>query len=221
MKLLIALIFAATAFSVSTHAAEVEEFEDFDNIVKSLSQSTSHIEGDIGRDPFDLVKLHFSVGVINNFLSLSTDRGPASGFESGMQATLGIDLFSDNWLAEGAVRSFSESEIENSLVALREFDLKIIYRMYPNRKIIPYLGFGVAASYLSIKESSSPTSLAPSLVTKSAKYSTPNSILLAGAHYRFTDALGMALDFSYRAPMIDETIQRSSVDMTLRLNTTF
>ena len=219
MKQIIFIIITVTLLATTSFADDDEQFDDFESIVKNLSHSTAQLESPSGLDPFDLVKLHFSVGVVNNYLRLSSNQGLVSGFESGMQATLGVDLFSPNWMAEGTVRSFSETAIDDILVSMREFDLKIAYRIYPNRSLVPYLGFGVAASYLDIKENSVTPEKKP--VTRTEKYSTPNSILFAGANYRFTDGLGMGLECSYRSPMVEETIQRSSLDMAVRLNTTF
>jgi len=225
MKHILFIIFTFLLLTTTSYAAtedlinDNDEYDDFDSIVKNLSNSTSQIDSPLGLDPFDSVKLHFSVGVVNNYLKISSHQSLASGFQQGMQASLGIDLFSPHWMAEGTVRSFSETDIEKTSVSMHEFDLKIAYRIYPQRTLNPYLGFGVAASYLVVKDSN--LSTVPSTPTRSTKYSTPNSIVFAGTSYRFTEGIGMGIEFSYRSPMIEETIQKASLDMTLRLNTTF
>ncbi|OQW46862.1 MAG: hypothetical protein A4S09_02845 [Proteobacteria bacterium SG_bin7] len=210
-KKFVSFLFAASLSSTSLAAVDDDESSiGFDSIVKDLTSSTSSIAQLPGSDPFDYVMIHFGVGLVNSYISYHSNVGPVSGLHQGFQATLGIDLFSKNWQAEGAVRTFSETEINNTRASLHEFDLKIIYTFTSYSSLEPYMGLGVAARYLDVTESG-----------KVSKFTTPSSILNLGTAYKLSDGIAIAGEVSYRKPFIDETAERSAVDLALRLNTHF
>jgi hypothetical protein len=183
----------------------------FESIVKDLSSTRSSLApSPEGSDPFDYVLIHFGVGFVSSYLSYEANQGPVSGMQQGFQATLGIDLFSKNWQAEGAVRTFSEAEIKDTRASLHEFDLKIKYTFNSYSALAAFMGAGVAARYLDVTENG-----------KVSKYTTPASILNLGSSYHFTDTVSFAGEVSYRRPLIDETSERSAVDVAIRLDTNF
>lgn len=205
---------AATFGYTSNSLAAVDDDESsmgFDSIVKDLSSSRSSlVPAPNGSDPFDYVLIHFGVGLVSSFISYEANVGPVSGIQQGFQATLGIDLFSKNWQAEGAVRTFSEAEINKTRASLHEFDLKIIYTFTSYTSLEPFMGAGVAARYLDVTENG-----------KVSKFTTPSSILNLGTSYKLSDSIAIAGEVSYRRPFIDETAERSAVDLALRLDTNF
>ncbi len=199
---------------VPTSGAATDDDESsmgFDSIVKDLTSSRSSIvQTDNDVDPFDLVLIHFGVGLVSSYLSYEAAVGPVSGVQQGFQATLGIDLFSKNWQAEGAVRSFAETEINKTRASLHEFDLKIVYSFTSHSSLAPFMGLGVAARYLDVIEND-----------KNSKYTTPASILFLGSSFNLSENVAIGGEVSYRRPLIDETAERSAVDLALRLNTNF
>ncbi len=211
-KKIISLCLLATFTSTSFAATDEDESSmGFDSIVKDLSSNTSSIAPlSPGSDPFDYVMIHFGVGLVNSYISYESNVGPVSGIHQGFQATLGIDLFSKNWQAEGAVRTFGEAEINNTRASLHEFDLKIIYTFTSHSSLEPFMGAGVAARYLDVTEGG-----------KVSKFTTPSSIINIGTAYKLSDGIAIAGEVSYRKPFVDETAERSAVDLALRLNTNF
>ncbi len=213
-KKILILALLVLGFSSKSFAA-VDDDDDsamsFDSIVKDLSSSRSSLApSDSGTDPFDLVLIHFGIGFVSSYISYEANQGPVSGMQQGFQAALGIDLFSRNWQAEGTVRSFSETQVKDTRASLHEFDLKIQYTFISYSSLEPYLGLGVAARYLDVNEAG-----------KISKYTTPASIMTLGSSLKISDSISLAGEMSYRRPLIDETAERSAVDMALRLNTNF
>ena len=204
-----------------TFAAEDTDYEGgFDSLVKELTQSRSTVDESSNIDPFDLVKIHFGIGVVNTLITFDTNKGLVSGGQHGFQASLGIDLFSPNWVAEGVVRSFAEVEMDQTWASLHEFDLKIAYQSTSRRFFNPFLGLGMAARYLDLKqmEKTSPAAAPTKTLTQ---HSTPSSVIFTGISYPITDGMSLAAEISYRKPIIDETIERSAADFTIRFNTHF
>ncbi|MEZ4872321.1 MAG: hypothetical protein R2827_08760 [Bdellovibrionales bacterium] len=150
---------------ISTNVlAEEDDFYSYDQIVKELSGATSTNKTRLKRvvnDPFSNVLIHGGVGFTSSYLSLSpnNDSETITGFHSGIEATIGIDLFSRYWQAEGSVRSFGNETINKNQVSLKEFDLKIVYRDYWARKFFYRFGGGIAARYLKFKEAPQKRSL--------------------------------------------------------------
>jgi len=224
----------ATILLTTLPSFGAEDFYDFDSIVKQLASKQPEVIAQNTGDPLEKVKIHFGIGFTNSFLSYAHNQGRADGFHKGFQASLGIDLFSPHWIAEGVVRTFGEANIEDTRVSLREFDLKLIHVLNPNSFLSFHAGIGLAARYLNVKydvqviADNQPTGTETAggasqshLVTQERKYTTPSSILLVGTSARLTDNLGFGAEISYRSALIDDTAERSAMNMTFRLNTNF
>lgn len=212
LKILFCLI-ALIQTPVSAYAEEDESGSEsgssFESLVRDLSSSrASGIAGN-DQDPFDQVKIHFGIGLVTSYLSYESNIGPVRGTHQGVQASLGIDLFSPNWMAEGVVRSFSETEIDNTRASLHEFDIKILYSFNSHTSLVPFMGMGMAARYLDVTDKTL------------NKYTTPASIFCLGSAFNINGNLSLAGEVSYRRPFSDETIERSAADITVRLNTHF
>lgn len=137
-----------------------------------------------------------------------------TGFMKGVEINLGIDLFSKYWLAEGSLRSFGEEEFSHSNASLKEFDLKLTY----HNQLFPYIkvrtGGGIAARYLTY------TDLDASPATK-VEYTTPSSLIYAGIQAELSRMMSLGLELSYRNTMIEETVDKSALDASVRIDAHF
>ncbi|MBT4762488.1 MAG: hypothetical protein HOO06_12370 [Bdellovibrionaceae bacterium] len=215
------------ASSTRLFAASVDEdLVGFDGIIKELSQGRTTYRSNYS-DPFDNVLIHAGVGLVNSHITLTPGLSEdISGFHKGVEANIGIDLFSKNWKAEGTVRSYGDQKVDNNPLSLKEFDLKIVYQNNANRNLKYHFAFGLAARYLdvrytkqTIKENDDVT--VSNLNQVHEEYTTPSSILAAGASTYISKGLSMGVEFSYRNAMIDETIDKSSFDAIFRVDTHF
>ncbi len=158
----------------------------------------------------DDVMIHGGVGFTQMFGTVNHGGHRTHISQRGIQATLGIDLFSENWLAEGSARNFSSYDYGNTNVALKEFDLKVVY----HNKFAPKLGFkfggGMAARYLQISNSGG-----------SNDYTTPASVFTGGVELLAARNLTLAGEVSARTALISETVDKKSYDMTLRIDANF
>ena len=143
--------------------------------------------------------------------------GESSQFAaSGLQVSLGIDLFSRHWMAEGTIRNFGKSKRDNMESTLREFDLKLVYRSNLNTFLKFKTGAGLSGRFLKLRK-------LDGLADESdvTEYSTPSSMFFVGLSSFITDGLSIGAEAAGRISMISDTVDRNSLDLTLRVDTHF
>lgn len=205
------------ALSQTSFAQEDESsHDDYDTILNQLNKeaarSTARISGNQGASPFDDVWIHAGIGLTGLVQDISFDDGTMHTMNNrGIQAALGIDLFSEHWLAEGTARSFGENEDSNVRASVQEFELKVIYKDRLAKSANFRFGGGLSGRYLTVKRYGQ----AP------MEYSTPMSIATTGLEMYLGDRFSVGVDLNGRFAMIGETIDKSSVDATVRVDTHF
>ncbi len=177
---------------------------------RSSTRSNWFSSNTAGGDPFENVWIHAGVGFAQTTQTLSLPNGlEAVNSGRGVQAAVGIDILGPNLSAEGAVRTFGETEDSSSKVTLKEFDLKILFKSRASR-----LGFraggGLSARYMTVRS-----------MANTYDITTPASVVTVGGDIFITSAISLGLDLSTRNAMISETFDRSSFDGTVRLDTHF
>jgi hypothetical protein len=219
-------LFLATITTAPAHGFSYNDDDEllgYDMIIKDLQSKTSAplpnsstsraqkyaLSED--QDPLGNVLIHAGVGVSALVQTIKLPSGNHSYLnQKGFQATLGIDLFSDNWIAEGAARSFGDSEDKVNTSSIKEFELKILYHRKINPQLGARLGGGVSGRYLTIQR-----------LDGTLDYTTPTSVATMGLELFLSDSLSLAFEVSGRQSLIGETIDHSSADGTLRVDTHF
>ena len=190
---------------------EEEDGLNYDAIVQRLSDNEP--ERPLTGDPFENVKIHIGVGLANSVETLRYGNGDKTNVaQRGVQIAMGIDLFSKTWLAEGTFRNFGETEFENANVGMKEFDLKVVYQSRLAPSWYTRLAGGLSARYLKVFYHGDQKPLDRN------EYDTPASVLQAGLTTVLTPGLSFGTDLAYRNSLIDETPDKSSFDLTLRLD---
>ena len=199
--------------------AEDSEVMGYDAIVNQLNReaapttqsSRSKNQAKAFSDPFDSIWIHGGAGFTSCMEDLVFPNGDHYLMnQKGIQAALGIDLFSENIMAEGTARSFGEGE-DATKVSLQEFELKVFYKNRLAPQISAKFGAGLGARYLSVHEAAQATTT----------YTTPSSVITAGLDIYLNEHLSFGGEISYRNSMIADTMDHSSYDATLRMDTHF
>ncbi len=191
--------------------ADDDEWIGYESIINDLKGSTTTKIQPM--DPFDSLWMHAGLGFATSHVQVRPENGKAAqGFLTGVEANFGIDLFSRVWQAETSLRSFNTESLSPDLrVALKEFDLKVMHTSTLSSKLKLRLGGGLAARYMK----------AHSHTTRFSEYTTPATILNAALRTQMTSTLGLSADVSLRNAMIAETVDRSALNASLRLDAQF
>lgn len=213
---LITLAFLASPFVQAAYADEDSDVS-YEEIVKDLSKeqrnatnSSRTSASNYSRDSLDDVMIHGGVGITQMFGTVDHAAGTTHLSQRGIQASLGIDLFSEHLLAEGTARNFSPQDYRGTSISLKEFDLKVIYHNTFAPKIGFKLGAGLAARYLHIASNMG-----------TSDYTTPSSVITGGFEFLPARSLTVGADISQRSALIGETADRNSYDMTVRVDANF
>lgn len=189
----------------------------YETLVEELSsQSTYQREYESSGDPFSEVLFHGGIAYATSYVVIEPEAGGSlNGVLRGVEFSFGIDLLSRHWIAEGAVRSFQPENLDSKTqISLREFDLKLVHQDTLSDKTSYRLGAGLTSRYLKFR------SRVPSRVVKD-RYTTPGALFFIGAEIFISPKISFGPDVSYRTALIDETVDRQSLDANLRLNAHF
>lgn len=163
-----------------------------------------------GGDPFENVWIHAGVGFAQTTETLSLPNGVEANMSGrGVQAAVGIDILGPSLSAEGAVRTFGETEDSSNRVTLKEFDLKLLFKQRMSRLGLR-IGGGLSARYMTVRS-----------LANTYDITTPASVLVLGGDIYLTPSVSLGIDLATRNAMISETFDRTSFDGTLRLDTHF
>jgi hypothetical protein len=129
---------------------------------------------------------------------------------SGIQLSLGIDLFSPNWYSEGIFKNYGVSTKGTQELKLREFDLKIGYTN-TLKSIWSYsLSTGLSNRFLTFSDKSKNINI---------DETTPSLIISTGIKAQLHKNLSLGAEISAHSAFVD-TADRNSADIALRLTTT-
>lgn len=215
LKLILIAAFIAPTL-VLANAGE-DDVVGYDSIIEELSSSRTSAESYRPQeDPLANVMIHGGAGYATSYINLNPEKGEKiSGLLKGFEATFGIDLFSRDWIAEGAVRSYQSEELDRETqISMKEFDLKVVHRSELARALSARVGGGLAARYLTVERRVSEEILKP-------QYTTPSSLIFVGFQAHISPRISLGSDLSYRNSLIDDSIDQSSLDASLRLDAHF
>lgn len=211
-------LFTATlALSLSTNVwAEDDEdsYTNYDAIVAELKASAEIPEAKPTSEDmnWDDVAIHAGAGVSTSFVHVTNEEGlTMSGLMKGLEAHLGVNLFTRKARAEGVFRSFAHDELSaNSMADLKEFELGVVYTPQLQDRLLLRVGGGITARYLNVQNGG-----------QSIRYTTPASSFLLGMERKVTPTMSVGPDLAYRSAMISDTADKTSWNASLRLNATF
>ncbi len=184
----------------------------YDAIIDDLTsrQSTRTQRNLPPPDVLSDVNIYLGAGWVNTFFQPVHSDSQSVLWNSGVVLTLGIDLFSTRWMAEGSLKNFGTTTQGLHEYQLKDFDLKLVRQSAPGWPVRSRWGLGVGGRYL---EHRGPEG--------SSSYSTPYAMALAGLSAVLSSHLQIGAEVAARTSLIQETVDRNSVDLALKLDTFF
>lgn len=191
--------------SILTQSVRAEEEEiGYDTLVKELSTQYS----DEGGDLLSSVQIHLGAAATTSMFVVQPKSGSTIyASQRAVQASLGIDLFSSHWVAEGSFYNFIERQYENYQVRLKAFDFKVLYKNRIDGSLGYRLGGGLAVRYLSLQG-----------LAGEETFTTPFSVLAGGLETYITRGFSLGIEVAARNTLTYETPDQSALDLTLRFD---
>lgn len=208
-----ALTAALFAPTFPAHAAEdgVEELS-YQDLVDQLKAKRKKVTAPRRTNQLDEINLHASIAMAASFNNYRvSDRSLSRGM-NGFQIGLGIDLFSPQWMAELALRNFGTRESGTETHALREVDLKVMHRQSLGSKLGFRAGTGLSTRYIRFTDP---------VHNVSVSEESPNLIVAGGLDSLLTDRVNIGAELSLRTALVDQSLDRNSADLMVRLETSF
>lgn len=208
------LILAVFVLSSTLVQATIGEEEvSYDQLVKELNERVqSQTRSSKNLSSFDQLSIHGGFGYTSSLNMVSVGDSKRTIFEEGIQLSMGVDIFSRNWLAEGVLRNFGRSRREDYELTLREFDLRVVYRNMAQSNAGYRIINGLAARYMKYTDSSQGINI---------NQSTPSYILGMGIDIFLDKNLSLGVEFSGRTALIGESADKNSLDLSLKMDTYF
>lgn len=201
-------------FCLSTLVQAADEYQEvsYEDLVNQINQKKTSVIRE-ANDPFDEIKLHAGLGLIASANNIDTGSGGDKlKYQNGFQLSLGIDLFSEEWVAETALRNFGLAESGTERRSLREFDLKLMHRNFLSASTGYRLGAGIGNRYLKVDDSFNQLSI---------NDNTPIALFFGGIDVMMSKNFSVGVESGLRTSMVNQTSDKSGLDLTFRLDSYF
>lgn len=208
LALLSLLAFPPLAIAQS---AEYEELS-YEDLVEQISRKKQKVIRATETNPLDDIKLHAGIGLITAMNNMRVNDQTFTRAMNGFEISLGIDLFSRHWTSEAVLRNFGTSSSGSESRSLREFDLRVLHRNALGSQLGYRLGSGLGTRYFKFSDPQRRASLSEEV---------PCLLGFAGLETPATPNVNLGAELGLRHPMIDSSSDKTSLDLMVRLDTTF
>lgn len=209
LALISAVLFSNLTFVQAAQAASDYEEVSYDDLLTELSAKRRTLTN-TQTSSFDTVRIHAGVGYANSFTNISAQKQNFNRHATGIQVSLGMDLFSPNWYAEGVLRNFGVTTIGDEELDLRELDLKLGYTNKLENIWSFTLSTGLANRFLRFSD---PTK------NIDVNSTTPSVIVSTGFFAQVHKNISFGAEVSGHSAVISRTADKSSFDFAFRINT--
>ena len=195
----------------SSAAKATEEEVPFEEIVKRLNSKTQRSNTPKTSSSLDEIQVHMGFGFINSLSQVQIKNSTSTRPHYGFEITLGIDLFSNHWMALTSLRNFSPNQSGTETRSLKETDVKVLYK--DRMDSFGYrLGMGLGTRELRINDENQDLKI---------HENTPIAVGLVGFTQHLNSNFGISVDFQIRPSLLSRSTDQLSMDASLGLITSF
>lgn len=203
-KILISiLLFLSVGHRAWAQSYETQEYSYEELLDKIKTKQKKYIKQSAGT-PWDQIYIYPSFAVIQAYTKIASDLSP-NFYHSGLQLSLGMDLFSEHWYSETSFRNFGASKVESKELFLKELDFKIGHKSNITDSLEYRLALGVSTRMIRLSDETTnfhEESKNPALISSFGLLSSvPNSPLLLG------------LEFNYRSLLVANDFDKGSMGL--------
>lgn len=203
-----ALLTTPTLVQAASPGAEYQEVS-YDDLLNELSAKKKNITN-ANVSSFDAVRLHAGIGYVNSFTNISAQKQNFNRHATGIQVSMGMDLFSPHWYAEGILKNYGLTNIGDEELSLRELDLKLGYTNKLESIWSYNLSSGLSNRFLRFSD---PTK------NIDVDSTTPSLIISTGFNGQVHKNVSLGVEVSAHTAVISRTIDKNSFDLAFRITT--
>lgn len=197
------LLFLAVNHQAWSQTYETEEYSYEELLDKIKTKQRKYIKK-TAATPWDQIYIYPSFAVIQAYTKIADGLSP-NFYHSGLQISLGMDLFSEHWYSETAFRNFGASKVESKELFLKELDFKIGHKNTITGALEYRIALGVSTRTIRLSDEIAgihQESKNPALISSFGLLSSlPNSPLLLG------------LEFNYRSLLVANDFDKGSMGL--------
>lgn len=193
------------AASLNSDYEEVS-YDDLLNELNAKKSNLTHKE----TSSFDEIRLHAGIGYTNSFTNIATQKQNFNRHATGIQLSIGMDLFSPNWYSEGIFKNFGLTSYGSEEMTLREFDLKLGYTNTLESIWSYSISSGLSNRFLHFTDPSNNIDV---------DSTTPSLIISTGFNAQVHKNLSLGAEVSAHSAIISRTADKNSFDFAFRLTT--
>jgi len=190
-------------------SGEVEEIT-YEQLVDRISQKKSILKSET-LSAFDDVLIHASLGFVNSFSKAEVAGQITDNHHSGLQLSLGVNLFSPRWYSEAVWRNFGYQNQNGQEIGLRELDFRVGHQDDLSSRWRYRMGTGLVTRFLRISDAKKSVDI---------DATTPGLLVNFGLYASMNQFISLGGETSYRSPLVASQ-DRGSWDFTLQAITSF
>ncbi|GIL17778.1 MAG: hypothetical protein BroJett040_15290 [Oligoflexia bacterium] len=207
----VVITFTLMALSTKVQASDYEEVS-YDDLINRLNKKKSKVIQSQSSSPLDDIMIHAGFGLVTTVSNVNFGDRNYSHTYNGFQLSFGIDLFSPDWVAEGAIRNYGNAQTGSEYRTLRETDMKVMYRGKTSDRGGYRLGTGLATRYFKVNDPINNVHISDT---------TPSALFFGGIDASINRHFGVGIEVGYRSAMVNYTSDKNSVDFMLRMDSFF
>ena len=192
-------------------ASGAEDYEElnYNDLVKQLTYK---------KDPFwktnpspDEVMLHAGFGLVSTTSQIRYPDQVRSRPLNGFQMSAGIDLLSQNWMAEMIFRNFANHSSGTETRSLRELDWRVVNRLFQAQKVEMRLAAGFGNRTYKLNDSNGFSFDQESMV----------GLFSVGLEAIITKTLSLGLEGGIRSALVSQSNDINSADIAFKVESQF
>lgn len=209
LKLIICPLLIWTFGYISSAAALEDGYREvsYDDLLQEISAKKSRVTKDLN-NPFDNILVHAGIGYVNSFSSYRAGDNNLERYQNGIQLSVGVDLFSDHWVGEGAFRNFGLTRTGSEELYTKEIDLKIGYQNKLQDVWNWTASAGLATRYVTITDR--PKNI-------NVDDSTPSLMGSLGIKADVNKFISLSVETGLRSSLIQKNSDRYGLDLTFKI----
>lgn len=202
------LFLPPTLVQAADRNSDYEEVS-YDDLLNELHAKKNNLTNE-QNSSFDEIRLHAGIGYTNCFTNIAAENQNFNRHATGIQLSIGMDLFSQNWYSEGVFKNYGVTSYGNEEMSLREFDLKLGYTDRLESIWSYSISSGLSNRFLRFTDSTRKIDV---------ESTTPSLIVSTGFNAQIHRNLSLGAEISAHSAITSRTSDKSSFDFAFRLTT--